>query len=233
MHKNICRYGTQSLRLLAMFALLSGMSLAAQDKKLNIVDLVKLQNPGYYTQLSELRNSKDPEAGAAVIDIPNGYISNAWGTGAGIWGETYVVYYPEGRGALLAHTSVQPERIVTEFFEHKNGKMVKIPSLLPALDCASSLSPTALAFANKIGKKKNWVKMLHFIYKLPQTGTTITGSCSGENNGTQSMTVLHEGGVDADKFVEATAEGKELSALFTKEFKFLWDKKSGTFKQAK
>lgn len=218
--------GTQLLWLLTTVAILS---LAAQDKKLNIVELVKLQSPAYYAKLMELKNT--PEAG--TIDIPNGYISTVFGTGAGRWGDTYVVYYPEGRGALLAHTSVEPDLIVTEFFEHKNGKMVKIKSLLPALDCASSLSPEALAFANKLGKKKNWVKKLHFIYKLPQTGTTITGSCDGENNGTQSMTVLHDAGVDSEKFSDATADGKALSALFTKEFKFLWDKKSGTFKQAK
>lgn len=232
MHKKISPYVNRFSRLLAVVALFSGMSLTAQDKKLNIVDLVKLQNPAFYAQLLELKNSSAPEAGAAVIDIPNGYISNAWGTGAGIWGETYVVYYPEGRGALLAHTSVEPERIVTEFFEHKGGKMVKIKSLLPALNCASSLSPEALAFANKLGKKKNWVKNLHFIYKLPREGTTITGSCNGENNGTQSMTVLNDAGVDSEKFSSALAEGKELGALYTKEFKFVWDKKNGTFKQA-
>ncbi len=228
MRKHTSRRGSAFLGILATLMLLGGSSLRAQDKKLNIVDLVKLQNPAYYAKLMELKNT--PEAGS--IDIPNGYISTAFGTGAGVWGDTYVVYYPEGRGALLAHTSVEPEGIVTEFFEHKNGKMVKIKSLLPALSCASSLSPEALAFANKLGKKKNWVKKLHFIYKLPREGTTITGSCSGENNATQRLTVLDDAGVDSGKFDDALSEGKQLSALFTKEFRFLWDKKNGTFKQA-
>ena len=109
--------------------------------------------------------------------------------------------------------------------------MVKIKSLLPTLDCASSLSAEAQAFANKLGKKKNWVKNLHFIYKLPREGTTITGSCDGENNGTQSMTVLSEAGVDNSAFNAALE--KELSALHTTVFKFHWDKKTGTFTQAK
>lgn len=215
------------LFLYSVFAL----NLAAQDKKLNIVDLVKLQNPAFYTQLEALKKSGDPESAAAVIDIPNGYISNVFGTGAGYWGETYVVYYPEGRGAFLAHTSVETDKIVTEFFEHKNGKMVKIKSLLPALDCSSHLSPEALAYANKIAKKKNWVKKLHFVYKLPRTGTTITGSCDGENNGTRSMDVLSEAGVDNDKFNAASEAGKELSNLYGTTFEFHWDRKSGTFKK--
>lgn len=227
MRKKIRPYGNPTFLFLAMLAILAGFSLFAEEKKLNIVDLVKLQNPTYYAKLQELKNT--PEAG--TIDIPNGYISTVFGTGAGNWGDTYVVYYPEGRGALLAHTSVEPEKIVTEFFEHKNGKMVKIKSLLPALDCASSLSAEAQAFANKLGKKKNWVKNLHFIYKLPREGTTITGSCDGENNGTQSMTVLSEAGVDSSAFNAALE--KELRALFTTVFKFHWDKKTGTFTQAK
>jgi hypothetical protein len=216
-----------------MSCLFLGFSLMAQAKKLNIVDLVKLQNPTFYTQLLELKKSTDIMAAAAVIDIPNGYMSNAWGTGAGVWGETYVVYYPEGRGELLAHTSVEPEKIVIEFFEHENGKMVKIQSLLPALDCSSHLSAEALAYANKIAKNKNWVKKLHFIYKLPQTGTTITGSCEGENNGTKEMDVLSKAGVDRDKFSDARSEGKALAGLYGYTYKFSWDKKSGTFKQAK
>ncbi|MFO1472361.1 MAG: hypothetical protein U1F27_15155 [Turneriella sp.] len=227
MRKKTAPGGTKLLRLLAIVFLVSGLSLTAEDKKLNIVELVKLQNPAFYAQLLELKNSGGPEAGAAQIDIPNGYVSNAWGTGAGVWGETYVVYYPEGRGALLAHTSVEPEKIVTEFFEHKNGKMVKIKSLLPALDCSSHLSAEALAHANKFAKKKNWVKKLHFIYKLPHEGTTITGSCNVENNGTHEMSVMSEAGVDSEKFSEATA------GVYGHTYTFHWDKKSGTFKQGK
>lgn len=222
---------------LMFFALTFGQNLSAQEKKLTIVDLVKLQNPEFYKQIQEIKKSNDPEASAVIVDIPNAYISNVFGTGAGYWGKTYAAYYPEGRGPILAYSNVDPNlppsKTAIEFFEYKDNKMVKINSLLPQMDCSSLLSPSAAAYANKISKVKNWVKKLYFIYKLPQEGTTITGSCDGYNNQTRESEVLSEAGVDQNKFSAAMEKGKELSGFYNTTVHFHWDKKTGTFKKGK
>lgn len=224
--------------LFVSLALLTATSFAtttthAAERKPTIADLVKLQNPGFYKQLEELKKSGEHEAAAAVIDIPNGYISNVFTTGAGYIGQTYVVYYPEGGSALLAHANWGEPGDPIEFFEHRAGKMVKVKSLLPDLDCAALSSDAARDYAYKLVKRKDWLKEFRVIYELPQTGTKIAAYCSFEEDWTTLEGILQESKVESSKFHAARENGGPLSGLFSVRTEFRWDKKSGTFSRVK
>ncbi len=213
--------------------LLVAPGLLVAGSKPTVLDLAKLQNPAFYNELEELKRTGNLEFTGAVIDIPNGYLSNVSTTGAGHIGETYVVYYPDGRGALLAHTNWHEAGTPIEFFEHKEGKMVKIKSLLPDLTCASLSSAAARDAAYRLVKQKDWLKKFRVFYDLPRTGTTISAYCSLQEDFLVLQSILQESKTDSDKFDAALKDGGPINGLFSIRAEFRWNKKTGTFSRVK
>lgn len=212
----------------------------ATEPKPTIVELInKLKPDSLRSQNGKWLQTwvEDPgfdDDGIAKVDISNGYAAFVdTGTGAGSVRHEFAIYFPEGKGAILAHyyeNDMDTYRSELKFYQLNHGRLEPIAGLLPQVHCRDLASPATLKRFYQLPQLASAGDAgILPTYQLPRKGTAISAYCDTTKNrfGVEAALSLNEK-LNHD---EKAAIGNTLD--FPTWVEFTWNKKQGVFATGK